>query len=237
MSINDVFTTIYKDKVWQGGNTENPLSGGGSNPLHCKVYVDYVKFFINKFKIKSVLDLGHGDWEMWKTYRFKNVDYLGVDVARGLSRKLQRLYGSKMLNFKFITKEYELPKANLLISKEVFQHLSNENVIKYLEMFNQYDYLILSNGIYKNDLFTYFKYLLQIRSRWQKLLKFSNPFYKITFFQNNSTILDGQFRGINLETDPFKKIIEKRFVLIEQFDYQVDITPYILNRTYVYKSI
>lgn len=63
-------------------------SGEGSNPDFALPYVNFIKQIIDKYKVGSVLDFGHGDWEMWRDYRFENVRYTGLDVVEFLSNEL-----------------------------------------------------------------------------------------------------------------------------------------------------
>jgi hypothetical protein len=90
-----VFTQIYRNNTWGNGTEGTPLSGPGSNSENARPYVDFVSKVISDFGIASVLDVGHGDWAMWKDYRFENVKYIGVDVAQDISAENQDKFGSK----------------------------------------------------------------------------------------------------------------------------------------------
>ena len=79
------FERIYKEKIWGEGTLVSPLSGTGSNPDLAKPYVDFVRDTVRDFSIESVLDFGHGDWAMWRDYKFEETHYLGVDVVNDLS--------------------------------------------------------------------------------------------------------------------------------------------------------
>ena len=66
----EVFANIYKNHVWGDGSPGNPRSGTGSNPDVAKPYVEFVSNAIQSLYISSVLDVGCGDWEMWRDYKF-----------------------------------------------------------------------------------------------------------------------------------------------------------------------
>ena len=90
MSNKDIFAQIYNSKIW-GNGIDVPLSGSGSSPTNASPYVDIVKAYILTNGIKSILDFGHGDFEIWKSWgdeAFLGLDYLGIDVAEGLSKKV-----------------------------------------------------------------------------------------------------------------------------------------------------
>ena len=76
-----------------------PLSGPGSLPDRAIPYVRFTKEVISNLQITSVLDVGHSDWEMWESYKFEDVRYVGVDVVEGLSNKLEKIYGSATRTF------------------------------------------------------------------------------------------------------------------------------------------
>ena len=65
MSIEKTFTDIYQNKSWGLGTVNSPLSGAGSVEELAVPYTNYVKNKINEFKIKSITDFGHGDFNIW----------------------------------------------------------------------------------------------------------------------------------------------------------------------------
>lgn len=99
MRTREIFTQIYQNKVWGTGSAESPLSGDGSLPRNSRPYVEFIRNLLSRNQINSVLDIGHGDWTMWKEYDFTDVEYLGVDVADEISAKLSKVYGTKSRRF------------------------------------------------------------------------------------------------------------------------------------------
>ena len=75
MSLNEIFSQIYQKKQWGSKVSVGSDSGEGSDPDIALPYVNFVKQMIVKYKVGSVIDFGHGDWEMWRDYRFENVKY------------------------------------------------------------------------------------------------------------------------------------------------------------------
>lgn len=124
MSNKEVFSKIYKEDLWHGG------SGAGSKMENAKEYVDVLQKYIDKPEIKTVLDLGCGDWQFSKFLDLSSVSYLGVDVVESVVESNNDLYSApnvKFLNHDITT--YEVPKVDLIICKDVLQHLSNRDVI------------------------------------------------------------------------------------------------------------
>jgi 2-polyprenyl-3-methyl-5-hydroxy-6-metoxy-1,4-benzoquinol methylase len=127
MSNAEVFSKIYKEDLWQGG------SGAGSKIENVKEYVDILQKYIDKPEINTVLDLGCGDWQFSKFLDLSSVSYLGVDVVESVIESNSTLYSAS--NIKFISRDittYEIPKADLIICKDVLQHLCNKDVVTIL---------------------------------------------------------------------------------------------------------
>ena len=127
MSNKKVFSKIYKEGLWNEG------SGDGSKIENVGEYVDVLQKYIDKPEIKTVLDLGCGDWQFSKFLDLSSVLYLGVDVVDSVIDSNIDLYSAS--NIDFISRDiitYELPQVDLIICKDVLQHLSNRDVISVL---------------------------------------------------------------------------------------------------------
>ena len=120
-------TKIYKEGLWNEG------SGDGSKIENVGEYVDVLQKYIDKPEIKTVLDLGCGDWQFSKFLDLSSVLYLGVDIVDSVIDSNIDLYSAS--NIDFISRDiitYELPQVDLIICKDVLQHLSNRDVISVL---------------------------------------------------------------------------------------------------------
>ncbi|NBO71223.1 MAG: hypothetical protein EBU66_14495 [Bacteroidetes bacterium] len=215
----NIFTRIYEEGTWGDGSVHNPFSGTGSAPDNAVPFVRFVADTINKYGILSIFDFGHGDWSIWRDYKFENLNYVGVDVAGGLSQKNQDLFGSEKIRFLEVDENYILPEGELLICKEVLQHLSLNEINRILPQFSKFNYLILCNAFFDEDSFIFkMRFFLQFRTRLSKLLNFQWPFYLPRFPKNNSSIDSGGFRGIDLESEIFSWAFSE-FNLLHKFDF------------------
>ena len=127
MDNKKVFSKIYKEGLWNEG------SGDGSKIENVGEYVDVLQKYIDKPEIKTVIDLGCGDWQFSKFLDLSSVLYLGVDVVDSVIDSNIDLYSAS--NIDFISRDiitYELPQVDLIICKDVLQHLSNRDVISVL---------------------------------------------------------------------------------------------------------
>jgi hypothetical protein len=235
MSLEEIFGKIYAGKIWGEGSENSPLSGAGSTVYSSKEFVEYVSGFIAREKIKSVFDLGHGDWQMWGTYRFLDVDYTGFDVVQELSRDLALRFGNKTTRFKFQSGLEAFPIAELMICKDVLQHLSNEKVLSILSQVKDFKYVIIANDYY-------------IRDKEHKLLQFIlYPLRALRFYflfgtknlyrrnRNNRDILTGDCRPIDLGEGVFKNALSG-YTEIDSFKYSYSSDNKLCKKVYLFKK-
>ena len=64
--LKDTFTKIYKNKNWQ--DIYGTESGPGSSIECSKPYLDFLQEFCNSYSIKSILDLGCGDFNLMRYF-------------------------------------------------------------------------------------------------------------------------------------------------------------------------
>jgi hypothetical protein len=98
-SLSQTFSKIYANKSWGDGSTSMPLSGVGSNPDSARECVEFVQRVILDFQIRSVVDLGHGDWSMWRDYKFENTNYSGFDIVQKVTEANTRNFGNETTTF------------------------------------------------------------------------------------------------------------------------------------------
>jgi hypothetical protein len=239
MEIQDIFDEIYNKRIWGDGSLAKPLSGSGSNPDNAKTYVDFVRKAIQRLGLKKVIDIGHGDFEMWRDWQFAEVEYLGIDISAVATSLARSKYSSDNLRFSTLdlTKVEEIPYAELLIIKDCLQHLPNFTILKLLEKFSNYKYLIICNDIqvpFESRL-TAARHYLRLRTRMKNLLQSKSPFF-LVHTENNTDIEPGDFRGLDLEKTPFVDSLPGH-ELIETIDYDGPKRDGIKKRIYFYTKV
>lgn len=139
-----IFGDIYKKKAW--GKKGDFFSGTGSLPENTLEYRKFIEKFIKEKKIKSVVDLGCGDFRIGKGINWDNAAYIGIDVVSPLIERNNKLYSNEKIKFikRDIIKD-KLPNAELCIIKEVFQHLPNKAILKILKKIKKYRYVLITN--------------------------------------------------------------------------------------------
>lgn len=136
----DIFNDIYTRKnVWHRG------SGDGSLPQHAAPYMRFLSFFIDINGIRSVLDVGCGDWQFSRHLDWSKVDYTGVDVSSVVLANT-RTFEKPGVRFREMDASRDaLPAADLLIMKDVMQHWSNDDIAAFLPKLGGFKFALLTN--------------------------------------------------------------------------------------------
>jgi hypothetical protein len=235
-SVNE-FDRIYRDKIWGKGSRKSPLSGPGSNPDNASVYVNFVERTVGQLGICSVVDIGHGDWSMWRDYGFENTKYLGFDVVEGLSDRNTRMFGGVNREFKKSSQGFDFPPSDLLTCKDVLQHLSFDDIDSIMSQFHKYKYLILCNDIRLNvSLLSRLRFRLQLRARFKALRHLSSPFYSVTFPSNNMEIQTGDYRGLDLDAPRFNSRLAD-FEVVQRIDYDAEHSKGTRKRIFLLRNL
>jgi len=121
------FSTIYAQGVWGGG------SGEGSDLRHTVNYTAYVQHLMERSGARRIVDLGCGDWRFSRHLEFQGRSYLGVDIVPSVIADNRAAHGSETVRFEAAdVTAFEVPECDLLLCKDVLQHLSNANAQKIL---------------------------------------------------------------------------------------------------------
>lgn len=143
-----VFSEIYDNKVWGTNSEGQGWSGGGSSYEATSVYRAFLQDFLKQHNVCSVVDLGCGDWEFSKHIDWEGIHYCGLDVVPSVVEKNKARYESDSIHFKQHDGiQSELPSAQLLLCKDVLQHLTNEDIINISKQFKKFKYCLITNGV------------------------------------------------------------------------------------------
>ena len=86
MNMKHTFIQIYKNKTWFEG------SGSGSFPENTEQYRALLQQYISKYGVKSVIDIGCGDWKFSKLMDWSGITYLGLDVVDDVMQSNRETY-------------------------------------------------------------------------------------------------------------------------------------------------
>lgn len=139
------FKYIYSTNYW--GDTES-ISGPGSKIAATENLRHELNILLKKFSIHSIIDAPCGDFNWMKMVDLNDINYLGVDIVKELVDNNNKYYSGKHKIFACINiLEKILPKVDLILCRDCFPHLSNNNIYKALQNFinSESKYLLMSS--------------------------------------------------------------------------------------------
>lgn len=149
-----VMQQVYELNFWGGQNLDMFYSGEGSHESSLvEPYIKSIIDFLDGFKSPITLcDLGCGDFNIGKQIVNKVGLYHAIDIVPELIARNKQLF--KFDNLKFQTLDIskdQLPQADCVIIRQVFQHLSNNEILDTITKLNTYNYVIITEHIPEGD--------------------------------------------------------------------------------------
>lgn len=144
----EIFTNIYKNSIWGTNEQGEGFSGGGSTLSATTIYRKFLQDFLKVYAIRSVVDVGCGDWTFSKTMDWNTIEYTGIDVVKPVIEKNKILFETPSIHFIHADLTCtDLPTADLLICKDVLQHIPNEAITHFIKQLNKYRYCLITNDV------------------------------------------------------------------------------------------
>jgi hypothetical protein len=146
LSVADTFQHIYRTRAW-GGNGEIFSSGLGSRGSIADLYCAFVIKFIRDHQIRSVVDLGCGDFAVGRRIvEATGISYTGLDVVHDLIEHHKHTFPRVSFSCVDIT-QGPLPSAELCLIRQVLQHLSNGEIAKVLGNLGGFSRILISEDV------------------------------------------------------------------------------------------
>ena len=181
--MESVFTDIYEKNSWGNNNNSeySGSSGGGSDINYNKdSYVPFLKEFITTNNIKSIVDIGCGDFRCGKLiYDELDISYTGYDAYKKVINYTANKHSLPKYSFMHLdicNNKEKIINADMCILKDVLQHWSLNDIYSFL------DYLVENKK---------FKYILICNCSDQT--------------QDNTNITNGDWRPLSCNYLPLKK--------------------------------
>ena len=149
----DAMAQIYENNLW-GGDTSEYYSGLGShNPELVIPYVETVSAFLKSLETPPVVcDLGCGDFNVGKELVKHSKKYIAVDIVPDLIAHNKNQFQGDYLEFQVLDIASEdLPIGDVVILRQVLQHLSNAEIKSVVEKLYNFKYVILTEHLPKED--------------------------------------------------------------------------------------
>jgi SAM-dependent methyltransferase len=171
--MREAFENIYNQNLW------GFESGHGSAPSVTRQYRTFVERFIRESNVRSIVDLGCGDWQFSRLIDWQGANYVGVDIVPSVVDENRRRFATDNIRFELAGERFsELPAADLLLAKDVLQHWSTDDVKHFLaEALAKYRAALITNCIEPRNLL-------------------------------NTEIPSGEFRPVDLRLPPFNLAAE-----------------------------
>lgn len=127
LTTEQVFTKIYDTAHWNG---DSSVSGAGSDNIQTDEISKKIPLLLKNLNITSLLDLPCGDFN-WMSKLNLDLNYIGGDIVKDLIENNIKQYKNDNRNFFVldIIKD-NLPAADLILCRDCFVHLSNNDILK-----------------------------------------------------------------------------------------------------------
>ena len=142
------FQDIIRFNKW---NDAESVSGVGSNSRYTRNIREKLPGLLRRYNIRSLLDAPCGDFAWMKNVTFDaEITYIGADIVHELVDRLQKEFSAPQRRFmRLDLMSDELPKADILICRDCFIHLSNSQVLQALTNFVRSDIKYILTTTYK----------------------------------------------------------------------------------------
>jgi SAM-dependent methyltransferase len=142
-----VFESIYNKNHWVTG------SGPGSDPARTVEYRAFLERFIEANSIRSIVDIGCGDWQSSRFINFDRIIYHGFDLVPSLIEMNNKRFAAANIKFDLMPPDKaSLPRSDLLLMKDVLQHLPDADIHDYVRSLrSKHRFLLLTNSYAKID--------------------------------------------------------------------------------------
>ena len=127
-----VLDLTYDGPLYRWGDHSRG-SGPGSEPDYTAGYRAFLATFLRENNIRSVLDLGCGNWRSTQLIDWTGINYFGIDFIHKIVARNRRIHGTA--NIKFAqgdVRAFDIPTVDLVIAKDVLQHWPTAEVVSFL---------------------------------------------------------------------------------------------------------
>ena len=144
---------VYAMNLWGEGETAFYSGNGSHDEVLVKPYIEVVGNFLKTHRSNlSVCDLGCGDFNIGRQLLEYATHYIAVDIVPALINNNKTRFGFDHLEFRCLNiAEDELPEGDVVILRQVLQHLSNSEVRSVLNKIRAYNYLLLTEHHPESD--------------------------------------------------------------------------------------
>jgi hypothetical protein len=146
-SVEEIFSRVYRKKLW-GGELDFHSGYGSHIGPAVAVYVNALTVFLPPLGRPTVTDLGCGDFNIGSKIRHLCGTFNAVDVVPELIERNRRVFADMGVNFECLDATTDpLPESEVLLVRQVFQHLSNAQISSVLSKIGSYKWMIVTEHL------------------------------------------------------------------------------------------
>jgi SAM-dependent methyltransferase len=133
--VRSAFSRHYERRDWQEPET---VSGRGSSLQRTVALRRDLPGLLSELAVRSVVDVGCGDFNWFRALEVELDSYLGIDVVEELVAENRRRYGTPRRQFVSLDVIRDpLPRADLILCRDCLVHLKNRQVSAALRNFQR----------------------------------------------------------------------------------------------------
>lgn len=130
MTMEAEFSRIVRSGAW--GCPETPC-GPGSTLEACKDIIRVLPQWVTRFKIRSIVDAGCGDFHWMSRVDLSGITYNGFDIVPEMIQKNKELHAKENIHFHHADILEAPLKGDLILCKDVLSHLPTQKALAALE--------------------------------------------------------------------------------------------------------
>lgn len=149
LSLEQTFTKIYREKLWSSQKNQEFSSGGGTYDKMSIKYIDLVSRYIKNNRIKSIVDIGCGDFFVMRSIiENTKINYIGCDIVEELINFNNKMFARENIKFiKLDAVSEPLPDAEMCCVRQVLQHLDNKQISMIIDKLKKYKVVLITEHI------------------------------------------------------------------------------------------
>lgn len=149
LPMSDIFKKIYKNNEWGVGDGEFFSGSGTHNNFISQPYIKSVREFLKSFDDKPILvDIGSGDFKIGSNFVDLVKYYYACDIVSDLQDHNTKVFDFSNVSFLSVDATIDdIPNGDILVIRQVLQHLSNDNIKKIINKCNKFRYWIVTEHI------------------------------------------------------------------------------------------
>jgi 2-polyprenyl-3-methyl-5-hydroxy-6-metoxy-1,4-benzoquinol methylase len=134
-----IFTRIYKNDLfnkWVDNANNVSKSGSGSDLVQTREVIRQLPGLLQKYGVKTMLDVPCGDFYWMQNVKLQGVDYTGADIVKQIIKINNAKFSSPGLRFCVLDVLNDpVPQVDLIFCRDLLVHLQLDQIKLILENF------------------------------------------------------------------------------------------------------